>query len=59
MNLAAYFHAEAYGVQVSKTQKTSVARFHKHLSEPLLRLGFKKTKHNPELWLVDKSSHYE
>jgi hypothetical protein len=39
--------------------KTSAARFHEHLSESLLRLGFKKTKHDPNLWMVDKSSHYE
>jgi hypothetical protein len=39
--------------------KTSAARFHVHLSESLLRLGFKKTKHDPDLWMVDKSSHYE
>jgi hypothetical protein len=39
--------------------KTSAARFHEHLSEPLLRLGFKKTKHDPDLWMLDKSSHYE
>jgi hypothetical protein len=39
--------------------KTSAARFHDHLSESLLRLGFKKTKHDPDLWMVDKSSHYE
>jgi hypothetical protein len=39
--------------------KTSAARFHDHLSESLLRLGFKKTKHDPDLWIVDKSSHYE
>jgi hypothetical protein len=38
--------------------KTSAARFHEHLSESLLR-GFKKTKHDPDLWMVDKSSHYE
>jgi hypothetical protein len=29
--------------------KTSAARFHQHLSESLLRLGFKKTKHDPDL----------
>jgi hypothetical protein len=29
------------------------------LSESILRLGFKKTKHDPDLWIVDKSSHYE
>jgi hypothetical protein len=39
--------------------KTSAARFHEHLSESLLRLGFKKTKHDPDLWMVDNSSHYE
>jgi hypothetical protein len=39
--------------------KTSAARFHEHLSESILRLGFKKTKHDPDLWMVDKSSHYE
>jgi hypothetical protein len=39
--------------------KTSAARFHEHLSESLLRLGFKKTKHNPDLWMVGKSSYYE
>jgi hypothetical protein len=39
--------------------KTSAARFHEHLSESLLRLGFKKTKHDPDLWMVEKSSHYE
>jgi hypothetical protein len=39
--------------------KTAAARFQEHLSESLLRLGFKKTKHDPDLWMVDKSSHYE
>jgi hypothetical protein len=39
--------------------KTSAARFHEHLSKSLLRLGFKKTKHDPDLLIVDKSSHYE
>jgi hypothetical protein len=34
--------------------KTSAARFHEHLSESLLRLGVKKTKHDPDLWMVDK-----
>jgi hypothetical protein len=38
---------------------TSAVRLHLHLSESLLRLGFKKTKHNPDLWMVDKSSHNE
>jgi hypothetical protein len=39
--------------------KTSAARFHEHLNKSLLRLGLKKTKHDPDLWMVDKSSHYE
>jgi hypothetical protein len=39
--------------------KSSAARYHEHLSESLLRLGFKKTKHDPDLWMMDKSSHYE
>jgi hypothetical protein len=39
--------------------KTSAAGFHEHLSESLLRLGFKKTKHDSDLWMVDKSSHHE
>jgi hypothetical protein len=39
--------------------KTSAARFHEHLRESLLRLDSKKTKHDPDLWMVDKSSHYE
>ncbi len=25
----------------------------------MLRLGFKKTKHDPDLWMIDKTSHYE
>jgi hypothetical protein len=39
--------------------KTVAARFHEHLSELLLRLGFKNTKHDPDSWMVDKSYHYE
>jgi hypothetical protein len=38
--------------------KTPAARFHEHLSESILR-GFKKTKHDPDLWMVDKSPRYE
>jgi hypothetical protein len=34
--------------------KTSAARFHECLSESLLRLGFKKTKHDPDLCMVEK-----
>jgi hypothetical protein len=39
--------------------KTSSARFHEHLSESFLRLGFKNNKHDPDLWMVDKSSYNE
>jgi hypothetical protein len=39
--------------------KTSAARFHEHLSEPLPRLAFKKNKHDPDLWVVENSSHHE
>jgi hypothetical protein len=38
--------------------KTSDARFHEHLSESLLRLGLKKTKHDPDAWMVVTSSQY-
>jgi hypothetical protein len=37
--------------------KTSDARLHEHLSESFLRLEFKKTKHDPDLWMVYKSLH--
>jgi hypothetical protein len=39
--------------------KTSAARFHEYLSESFLKLGFKKTRHDLDLWMVDKLSHYE
>jgi hypothetical protein len=39
--------------------KTSAVRFHEYLAESLLRLGFQKTKHDPDLWMIDKTSHYE
>jgi Reverse transcriptase (RNA-dependent DNA polymerase) len=39
--------------------KTSDARFHEHLAESFIRLGFKKPKHDPDLWMIDKSSLYE
>jgi hypothetical protein len=42
-----------------QVSQTSAARFHLHISEFLLRLGFKKTKPAPELWMMNKSSHYE
>jgi hypothetical protein len=39
--------------------KNSDTRCHENLTESLLRLDFKKTKHDPDVWMVDKSSHYE
>jgi hypothetical protein len=39
--------------------KTSAARFHENLSESLLRLGFKKNKNDPDLWMLDMYLHYE
>jgi hypothetical protein len=42
--------------------KTSAAIFHDHLAESLLRLGFKKVKkakHDPDLWMIDKTSNSE
>jgi hypothetical protein len=39
--------------------KTSAARFHEHLAESLLRLVFKKTKHDQDFWIIDKTSRYE
>jgi hypothetical protein len=39
--------------------KTSAARFHEYLGESFLRLGFKKTKHELDLCMVNKSLHYE
>jgi hypothetical protein len=39
--------------------KTSAARFYEHVNDSLLRLCFKKIKHDPDLWMVDKLSHYE
>jgi hypothetical protein len=39
--------------------KTFAARFHEHLSESLLKLSIKKTKHDLDKWMVGKSSNYE
>jgi hypothetical protein len=39
--------------------KTSAVRFHEYLAESLLRIGYKKTEHVSDLWMIDKSSHYE
>jgi hypothetical protein len=34
--------------------KTAATRFHELLAELLLRLGFMETKHDPDLWRIDK-----
>jgi hypothetical protein len=39
--------------------KTLAVRFHEHLEESLLRFGFKKPKHDLDLWMIDMLSHYE
>jgi hypothetical protein len=39
--------------------KTSAARFHEYLADSLLRLGFTKTKHDSDLWIIDNTSHCE
>jgi Reverse transcriptase (RNA-dependent DNA polymerase) len=39
--------------------KASAARFHDHVDVSLLRLGFKEKKYDPDLWMIEKSSHYE
>jgi hypothetical protein len=39
--------------------KTSAERFHEHVAESLLRLGFKNIKHDPDLWILYKLSNYE
>jgi hypothetical protein len=42
-----------------ESNKPYGAKFGEHLVESLLRLGFKKTKHDSVLWMIDKTSHYE
>jgi hypothetical protein len=40
--------------------RTSSARFHEHLSTKLLRtMGYTPTKADPDLWIIDKGTHYE
>jgi hypothetical protein len=39
--------------------KTSADRFHEHLSESLLRLRFKKTKHYSDFWMLDELLYFE
>jgi hypothetical protein len=49
----------AWTRQLKYNLKTSAARFHEHLAKSLLRLGFTKSKHDNDLWMIDKTSHYE
>jgi hypothetical protein len=37
--------------------KTSAARFSENVAESPVRLRFKKTKHDPVLWMIHKSRH--
>jgi hypothetical protein len=39
--------------------RTSSARFHEHLSSKLRTMGYTPTKADPDLWIIDKGSHYE
>ena len=39
--------------------RTSAARFHEHLSEQLILLGFIQSKYDHDLWIKDKVDHYE
>jgi hypothetical protein len=39
---------------------TSAAKFHEHFAEyAVLGLGVEKTKHDPDLWMIDQYSHFE
>ena len=39
--------------------RASCARFHEHLSDKLLKLGFRPSKADPDLWIKDLDTHYE
>jgi hypothetical protein len=39
--------------------KTSAARFCEQLAESLRRLRFTNTKHDHDLWMIDKMSYFE
>jgi hypothetical protein len=39
--------------------RTSSARFHEHLSTKLRKMGYSPTKADPDLWIIDKGTHYE
>ena len=39
--------------------RSSCARFHENLAEKLLRMGFKPSKADADLWLRDMGDHYE
>jgi hypothetical protein len=39
--------------------RSSAARFHEHLSEKLMALGFRPSKADTDFWMKDVGSHYE
>ena len=39
--------------------RSSCARFHENLADKLLRMGFKPSKADQDLWFRDKGDHYE
>jgi hypothetical protein len=39
--------------------RTSSARFHEHLSTKLRKMGYSPSKADPDMWIIDKGSHYE
>ena len=38
---------------------TSAARFHEHLSDVLVKMNYRPSKADPDLWYIDKGTHYE
>ena len=38
---------------------TSAARFHEHLSDILIKMGYRPSKADPDLWIKDMGTHYE
>ena len=39
--------------------KSSAARFHEHLSAKLVKMGYRPSKADPDLWMKDCDTHYE
>ena len=38
---------------------TSATRFHEHLSDILIKMKYRPSKADPNLWYIDKGTHYE